>query len=226
MFTCGEGIIATQGERVSRAVEKRCNSWTCPECAPRRQASLKALARGGNPTVFITVTHVRVEGMTPTEALARLVDAWRRFRRHEMKLRRWKRFPFLAIPEDTKLGWPHLHIVARCGWIDQKRLSQFMAEALASPIVDIRKVDNAGRAAAYVAKYMGKAPAKHGNLKRYWRSQDWDQRPPREEWTHLDPDERWSLSHEKLLEWSQRYFLKRWSINVQSRGYIIAEAPW
>jgi hypothetical protein len=48
-----------------------------------------------------------------------------------------------------------------------------MQELLDAPIVDIRRIQDRGRAAAYCAKYCGKQPHKFEGTKRFWRSLDW-----------------------------------------------------
>lgn len=48
-----------------------------------------------------------------------------------------------------------------------------MAEYIGAPIVDVQTVHDAAGAAAYVAKYISKAPVRYDGCKRYWRSQGW-----------------------------------------------------
>jgi hypothetical protein len=86
--------------------------------------------------------------------------------------------PFLAVFEQTKLGWPHLHIVCRVPWIDQRWLSAQMDKAIGAPIVDIRRIANLQELAGYVAKYIGKDPHHFEGTKRYWKSKDYDLRSP------------------------------------------------
>lgn len=81
--------------------------------------------------------------------------------------------PYFAVVERHKSGRPHLHILLRAHYIPQRWLSQEMARRMASPICDIRKVDSTAKAAAYVAKYIGKAPAKFGNSRAYWYTKNW-----------------------------------------------------
>lgn len=127
----------------------------------------------GSPTVFLTLTMRRVDGETAQVAAARLIDAWRRVRREHMVRHKLKKLPFYAVVEATKLGWPHLHIMLRNAWLDQRWLSARMDAMIQSPVVDIRKIDNRGRAAGYVSKYAAKASHKFGTCKRYWCSRDY-----------------------------------------------------
>jgi hypothetical protein len=82
--------------------------------------------------------------------------------------------PFMAVFERTKKGEPHLHILARAEWVPQGWLSKCCASLLCSPVVDVRRITNRAKMAAYVAKYCGKDPASFGTVKRYWCSQDYE----------------------------------------------------
>lgn len=99
-----------------------------------------------------------------------MVRAWRTVRREYLAAHGKGSLDFIAVFEATKRGWPHLHIVARAGWIDQRWLSKRMAALIGSPIVDVRRVDGVGKVAHYVAKYLGKNPHRFEGVKRYWRS--------------------------------------------------------
>lgn len=81
--------------------------------------------------------------------------------------------PYFAVVEKHKSGRPHLHILLRCEFIPQRWISGEMARRAQSPICDIRKVANTKVAASYVAKYIGKAPAKFGNSRAYWYTRNW-----------------------------------------------------
>lgn len=148
-----------------------CKSWTCDHCAPIRQKQLMAQAAQGQPTRFITLTsRRRVGDLTPDQAARQLVHAWR------MVIQRGKRdglireMQYIAVFEQHRSGWPHLHILARCDFLPQEWLSKRMAEYADSPVVDIRLVKSRARAAWYIAKYTAKAPHKWEGCKRYWRT--------------------------------------------------------
>lgn len=95
-------------------------------------------------------------------------------------MRRWRAeapkadaLPFLAVFEATKLGEPHLHILCRADWVDQRWLSAIMKEQIGAPIVDVRRVRQGDRALLYVSKYIGKSPHRFSGTKRYWTSLDY-----------------------------------------------------
>ena len=171
---CGDTSLVNTNGWEGTATPLRCKCWTCPDCAPGRKARLKALARRGHPTTFITLTASPAAGETPHEAAQTLVKAWRRIRRELVEKKGMKNPPFIAVFEKTKKGRPHLHILARVAFVNQKWLSNRMRHLARSPIVDIRRVHNDRQAASYVSKYLAKDPTRFSGCKRYWRSMDWD----------------------------------------------------
>lgn len=158
-----------------------CRAWTCPNCQPKRRGQLVHDVARGRPDTFITLTLPDKWATRPAEGVALLSHAWRLIRKREARRRGGPPLPFIAVVERTKTGTPHLHILTRSRWIDQKWLSNAMADIADAPIVDIRRIDHHGRVASYVAKYLGKDPTKVGTAKRYWQSRDYqvDDKPPK-----------------------------------------------
>lgn len=170
---CREPSAVKYGDGWALAVSLPCRSWLCLDCQPRRRAQLIELAAGGAPNRLITITVNPEVGDGPLDRARLLARAWRivvaRARRSVHK----EPINYLAVFEATKRGEPHLHILARCGFISQRWLSDQMGNVLQSPIVDIRRIHNVRHAARYVAKYIGKAPHKFGTCKRYWHTKLW-----------------------------------------------------
>ncbi len=154
-------------------VPLRCRCWHCDECRPDRAARLVYEAKSGNPTLFITLTTHRRPGRSPDAAARNLAHAWRRFRRQYVKAHGKGSLAFLTVFEATRQGWPHLHIVARCKWIDQRQLSKFMGAEIGAPVVDVRRIKGQSEVAGYISKYIGKNPQRFAGTKRYWRSLDY-----------------------------------------------------
>lgn len=159
----------------------RCKRWSCEHCQPHRRRQLVAKGASGHPTTFITLTSSDATADTPAEAARVLVSAWRKVRREAMRRYGLKHLPFLAVFEATKTGRPHLHILARVKWIDQKWLSDRMRVHARAPIVDIRRVGRMQDVVRYLFKYIGKQPHQFGTSKRYWSSQDYEQRDPEDD---------------------------------------------
>lgn len=160
----------------------RCKRWSCDHCRPHRQIGLRRLARGGNPTTFLTLTVNPAYGPSPDWRASALVAAFRTLRRRIVKRYNLPKLEFLAVFEATKKGEPHLHVLMRSPYIPQDWISDQMRQLMAAPVVDIRWVGDQGRLAAYVSKYLGKAPHAFAGVKRYWRSQEFDQRDDETEW--------------------------------------------
>lgn len=170
-----------EGSSISRVTARgyvvrplRCRSWGCVDCAPKRQQALRALALDGKPDTFLTLT-VNIDRFGSKEEAHdslkhRLIEFVKMARKKWRKLR----VEYLCVIEETKKGWPHAHVLMRAPYIPQKAISDYFAEHMASPIVDIRKVHNQKKAASYVTKYVSKKPARFGDGKRYVRSQRWE----------------------------------------------------
>lgn len=187
-----------------------CRSWGCPECAERRSAQLIALAISGQPTRFITLTSKRRPGLTPEAAAKQQVHGW------QVSVKRWKRLrpgndcDYMPVFEATKNGWPHLHILWRGPWIDQKWLSSQMDELTGSPVVWVEKIDDSKKAARYIAKYCGKEPHRFGTCKRYWSTQGYNLTP-------LDPENEafWSEQRYELSDDPLKYHVEQWHIGLK-----------
>lgn len=184
-----------------------------------------AEACGGQPTKFITLTIRRNEEPEPNLAAKKLARAWRCVRLAIMRRYKWKKLPFFAVFERHKSGWPHLHILARCGYIDQAFISAQMQRLLNSPIVSIEAINNHSKIAGYVAKYLGKDPYKFGTSKRYWQSPDYDLRPEPERRPPLPPGEGWQYETMDLHQWAHVYEVMGWSVEWHGSCKVSARSP-
>lgn len=178
---CGQSSLVNHHDDGVVAISLRCRAWTCEHCREERHRQLIRLAIVGSPNRFITLTVNPRLGTGPVDRAKRLADAWRKAAKRITRLHGGIAPQYLAVFEKTKRGEPHLHILARCKYINQRWLSEVMRELTNSPIVDIRKVTEPRTAARYIAKYVGKAPHKFDTCKRYWHTRDWDTTPEPEE---------------------------------------------
>jgi len=176
---CGQKTLVKSQRTEVTARVLACRSWGCPDCNPKRRARLVAEAIGGQPNVFITLTLRKSDPRSRPAQVRALARAWRIVRQRLCRQRGLKSIAFLAVVERTAAGTPHLHILARAPWIDQRWLSNQCAGLLDAPIVWIEAIDQHRGVARYVSKYVGKDPAKFAGSKRYWKSPDYERRPPR-----------------------------------------------
>ena len=198
---CGEASLVNRGNTWGLAVSLRCNSWGCDGCAPHRRRRLIDEVKRGKPNRFLTLTIQRTPGASPLAArqeLSRALPLLLAWCKREYRCE----IAWFSVVEATKAGWPHLHVALRCPvFLPQRAISERWKKLTGSSIIDIRLIKGAGQAAAYVAKYIGKAPHRFGTSKRYWRSQNWILEP-REE-NEADPRliGGWVLSTEPLEHW-------------------------
>lgn len=170
MTICREHSLVKHEGKTLTARPLLCKCWHCEYCRPIRYSWLKRDARAGNPNLFVTLTSRVRPGITPDEAARRLVCAWRLVRAAAKRHYPGEKWEFLAVFEQTKQGWPHLHILTRGRWLDQAWLSEKMRRLDDSPVVDVRRIRSQGQVAAYVAKYVSKATAAFRGCKRYFAS--------------------------------------------------------
>lgn len=171
---CSEITVVNRDKYRGAASLLRCKCWDCEICQPFNRWHVVAAGRRGHPNVFMTLTCNPGRHETPDAAARDMVRALVQLRRCIFRRYKIKNIPILCVFEKTKAGWPHMHILARAGWIDQKWLSEVMGRLIGAPIVDIRKIQDAGRAAAYVSKYVGKDPTVFRGCKRWWRSHSYE----------------------------------------------------
>jgi len=170
---CAEWSIVKIQFQTATVLPLKCKCWTCDECRPGRTKRLVEEAKSGKPDVFITLTSKRRASLTADQAAVLLAHAWRHIRAEYLRAHGKHSLPFLAVFEETKRGWPHIHIVARCKWIDQRWLSKRMKALHDSPVVHVRRVTGVEKVAYYISKYISKNPHRFEGVKRYWRSLDY-----------------------------------------------------
>lgn len=156
----------------------KCRSWSCQHCQPHRRRQLMAQAAAGAPQRFITLTIDPSAGGDQESRLKLLSHAWKVIIKRLRREHPHADIEYMAVVEQTEAGEPHLHILARCPYIPQRVLSNWMRELAHSPIVDIRRVTGVRQAVRYVAKYIAKAPAQFGAAKRYWQSRHYAPEDP------------------------------------------------
>lgn len=143
-----------------------------------RRSQLLAKCAAGEPSRLLTLTVNPAVGNDPEDRLLLLANAWRIIVKRLRRERGKGTVEYLAVVEYTKAGEPHLHILLRSGYVPQHVLSEWMAELINAPIVDIRAIKNQKEVIRYVAKYVTKDLEAGANRKRYWSSGAWEQ--PRE----------------------------------------------
>jgi hypothetical protein len=129
------------------------------------------------------------------------------------------------VREETDEGWPHLHIAWRGPYLDQAWLSEQWERLSGSKIVDIRLVQDQGRAAAYMAKYMGKGPKKFGDAKRYWQSESYRIDPKFEPQPLPDMGGPWIRSSLTLYGWMHAQLCAGLRPRELRPGLMVAERP-
>jgi hypothetical protein len=221
MFACRASSIIINGGGEKAVCEFHCASWDCDHCAEDKRAALIAKLIGGNPDVAWTVTTVVGSYGDPVKARNAMVAAWQDFIDSEVQRRKLKRPPYGIVIEAGEGAWPHMHILMRHWYIDFHRLQEWMQRRLKAHRVHFDLLRDPKAGAKYMGKYLGKAPHRFGTGKRYWFTQNWDQRPPHQPWREKRPGERhwifpllWHVIRDRHLEnaWTLIREGKTWAI--------------
>jgi hypothetical protein len=178
MSICREWLLHRQSLTHAESKLLLCRSWNCEHCQPIRKRQLMGLATSGQPNRFLTLTVNPAFEDSPEARLTALAKAWNIVCKRLRRRYKGKPIEFLAVVEETKRGEPHLHILLHSPFIPHDLISQYMAELINAPIVDIRSIKSSRQIANYVAKYISKKPAQFGSHKRYWQSRAYDQSDP------------------------------------------------
>ena len=216
---CLEWCLVKRTDPRLTIIPLRCKCWSCEYCAPLRKARLVHEAQAGKPDLFVTLTSVYRPGRCPHMAARALSHAFRKVRAEYLREHGKHSFPFLCVFEATQNGWPHIHIVARCKWLEKKWLRKRMRELIGAPVVDVRRVKHTKQVARYVAKYISKETCRFEGVKRYWRSQDYllpvadtDEDEEKEPCT-------WEVVRQNWLEYAAE-LAPRWLWQITSRHEI------
>lgn len=198
-----------------------CRSWGCEICAPDRKRQLIAAVLSGEPNRLLTLTVNPAIGDSPDERRGLLAHAWAVVQKRLYRLYGKENIAFFSVVEATEAGEPHLHILLRSPFVPQRLLSGWLADLIAAPIVDIRSVKNSKHVAVYVAKYVGKAPARFGTFKRYWQSQNYELDKTAKPVKVKDPLIRWTVDRRPLVEILREWIFDGFIPRANERGGLI-----
>jgi hypothetical protein len=166
-------VKSSNGAHEANAV--RCKRWSCEICAQINRRRVIALGVAGKPTAFLTLTVSSNHYETPDDAARDLKRGLVALRKRIRRTWPGETMSFLAVFEQHKSGWPHLHLLIRAPFMPIKWLKAAWEEITGSFMVNIQAIKNIGQRAFYVAKYVGKDLAAFTNCKRWWRSHDYNE---------------------------------------------------
>ncbi len=184
-------------KRTNQIIPARCRRWKCLDCAPVNYARVDRLASAGNPQRFITLSRA---GNTPSEVRINLQHLIQGIRRQGLQ------FEYFSTLELHKNGLPHLHLLQRGDFIEQRELSRLWGICTSksfvdrsSTVVDIRRIQEKQNVRGYLLKYLLKGlkadnhtdaswyelQAKWKGLNHYRNSRNWAKKPVKEltEWS-------------------------------------------
>lgn len=153
---CRSALVATNSAgNITRVIPIYCHKWSCPRCGKKKKGLWRSYALAGEPERLITLTCKPDDLLTARQQVKKMKQA---FSRLIQRLRRkYGILEYLAVWELTKAGLPHVHVLQRGTFIDQKELSRFWNDLTGAYIVDIKKIASQEQVSNYVMKYLTKA---------------------------------------------------------------------
>ena len=117
-----------------------CGRWSCGDCARYKVRRIVGRIVDGDPCTFMTFGWDTKRPESIERARQVMGEKWgllvamirRRYPDHE--------FHYFVAVERFQNGYPHFHVLARTGFIDQKWLSKKADALWGAPVVDIRKI--------------------------------------------------------------------------------------
>lgn len=167
---CGDQSLVKRSDSAIHVKPLPCKRWSCPVCAPLKQARLEMMIEAGQPNAMMTFTLLRRPGASPEAARKQLSKNMAEFMR---RVRR-KYVPgleYFAVVETHKAYWPHAHVALKDWTFVHWKVLRALWETITggSYQLDVQRIP-AGKAKKYLAKYFSKEPVQFGQSKRYWRS--------------------------------------------------------
>jgi len=199
---CGRGCLTGYSAALNRVylIPLTCKSWSCPRCRPAKQRLWTQIIRQGKPTRWFRLGANPSVHRTPAAAARAFLTAWPTLVR--LIRARFGPFEYVKVMELHKSGFPHLHIAYRGPYIPHKWLSVVWRNLVGAPVVWIEKLDDPGRAARYISKYLCKCTSETPDLLPWLRfitrSRAWLTDPLETQQSAMPSDVYWTHSHKDV----------------------------
>lgn len=180
---CGEWSLVQRSDAGLKAIPMRCHKWSCSDCGPRQKRRLLRCLQTTTVDALITLTCASSHFPDPATAFVYLSHQIPHLMKRLRRAYPLASIEYFCVWEETRAGWPHVHVLMRGPYIPQRLLSHHWSQLARSPIVDVRAVHQSQDAARYLSKYLTKQPAVPPGYRRFRTSRafwqgDRPTRPP------------------------------------------------
>jgi hypothetical protein len=153
---CGRGALIGYDAQTAtfRVVPMTCHRWDCPRCGPHKKALWRRIIIAGRPTRWFTLTVPHGDFATPEAARLRMNAAWNKLA--QLIRKKCGVFEYVKVWEKHLDGYPHLHVIYRGKYCHWKWLKACWKNLTGGSNIFIEELGNAGKVAAYTAKYLSK----------------------------------------------------------------------
>jgi hypothetical protein len=213
MCRCGDGILTGEAPGRKAARTQRCKCWGCEHCAPKNATKLRARSYAANCNRGFDLTIRHEPERTLEEETALLKATWRKFRLWWNRTYPNNKIECLTCWEVKGKRHVHLHVLARCGYVDWRVLAQFFWREIRSHRQWVKPLLNQKARIAYATKYVTKKLAKLKGTSRYSVTHGFED-PNRE--IPCDPFYQgmtWLPSKQCLVTWCEERAMDGWQVD-------------
>jgi hypothetical protein len=131
-----------------------CKRWNCGPCGRQKIRDLAWWTKLACPNKLLTLTvdpalhdNPELAWLATSPKVPELVRVIRK---------RFGKFEYLRVVEQTDKGWPHYHMMCRSDYVPQQIIKKTWDELTGAKIVDIREVKQFFNSFQYLVKYLTK----------------------------------------------------------------------
>jgi hypothetical protein len=216
--------VINDGHR-TKGIRANCKQWHCDECRPHLTRKLRKQILAGEPNMMITLTQNGSRGESKNHRRRLLGEAIPLLFQMIKRSKNLDHVPYFCVIEQHESGEAHAHILARLPYVHQKWLLKKWRKLMGAAGVFVQRLKTQRGAAHYVSKYLSKAPARFGTMKRFWKSQHWRVTPEEARDLHDTKAFVRVLKHFNITKYAALLISEGWQITKRFANMIEAEHP-
>lgn len=214
MCRCGDGILTGEIDGRKAARTQRCKCWGCEHCAPKNAKRLRARSYAANCNRGFDLTIRHEPERTLEQETALLKATWRKFRLWWNRTYPNNKIECLTCWEIKGKRHVHLHVLARCGYVDQRVVQQFFWREIRSHKQWVKSLLNQKARIAYATKYVTKGLAKLKGTSRYSVTHGFEDRTREIPRDPFFEGMAWQLGVGKLTDYAQRWLSSGYNVDL------------
>ena len=156
-----------------------------------------------------------------------LKKCWRKFRIWWNKKHPSNKIECISVWERVGERHVHLHVLARCGYVDRRVLVAFFQREIDSPMQWVKHLYSHAKRVAYATKYISKDLAKLPGTNRYSVTHGFDDKSKLFKPDPFYEGMTWEFSRDQVLDLAKRWLAQGFRVDLDVRRESCrAWPPW